>query len=474
MTRICCNTADDQPHVTGCPYAIGNAMNRPCPTHRVHDCPICATSQGENGDNSASPSTDQRGRARDHGPFRAEGVHVLTANGLMVASCSATCQGSLAQRQVGNMARQIADGLNMLRAVRAGTAGKGAAAPLGGSILSRLGDVMLQAEANENPEAFADALARHGLHIAEAAKLQAERQAALATDGLIQTLAEFIRFRSGTWHGDVTEMSPADIVSTMVKITDNAIIEGAADRRRNEELAQTCVAYRADLDVAQAANRAFRIEADEMRALLLKHELAGSGLPEPEADAPRRIDFYDVTSQGQARRFASIDLAGLRVGRHDRGWSVPGRVESFTRAPCAEGLECGAAARDDAGPFTSGEIYEQGDKAPIAVSAAVFASDGHPYCFVEPDTVVGGTIEACTARCADIAAALNAVDGMTCELCHDLGNSHAPDCPAAILAAMAGPQPVIITPTPQQWSEVAAHIEAEVRRRIAIQARRRL
>lgn len=147
-----------------------------------------------------------------------------------------------------------------------------------------------------------------------------------------------------------------------------------------------------------------------------------------------RHDLFGVTSREQAMRIAERQRGDI----HDLPAAHPvdvlvghfaGSGREWDEAKLAE-LRAICDATGD-GPFTAGPIFEA---ATFPIGAAVFAGDGIPYCVIEPDTVVGGSITGCVARAERIRDALNAVDEMTCDQCHDLGHSHAPDCPALSLA----------------------------------------
>ena len=60
------------------------------------------------------------------------------------------------------------------------------------------------------------------------------------------------------------------------------------------------------------------------------------------------------------------------------------------------------------GPFTAGEcdVFAEGGEHD---GAAVFSSDGQPFCLIDPDTCIGGK-SAAVERAKAIAAALNAAE----------------------------------------------------------------
>lgn len=416
--------ADVTPLIIAEPEAMGAGEGA-----HGHDAPPAhATGQGNEGlSSTASPSSVVR--AREAGPyFATEGDGMkATLAGVAMRLAGGNHRVCWVPEHSIATAQQIADALNMLHSVRAGTAGKGAATPLeeraigleeiepGRRFRLKHGETVIDLIALSSFEEL-DGLARQRFEAMERAA--AERDAAEAA---LQVIADH--------HGDV--------------LPRGAVLDAIAKVRGDYGLVEQWHAL------------------DNLAAVV--SDLPGIGspeLPEPPEPGPLHqdpgqagaamaghlrgggIDLAGVTSRPQAERTARLffrdDLASARAAAHDLPAAHPvdvleGMAHRMGFEPDPDRMAklreiCDAAASD--GPFTAGAMYEQGDIAPVPIGAAVFSGDGMPYCLIEPDTVVGGSTDSCIARAERIRDALNAVDEMTCEHCHDLGHSHAPDCPA--------------------------------------------
>lgn len=323
MPRICCNTADDKPHAEGCPYAIGNGLNRPCATHSIRGCPSC----GKVAKSPSHTSDNPPARASESGPFSVVPADSYFGPVVAMALAGGNHRICIVAAASPVSARQIADALNMLHGVRAGTAGIGAAAPL----VEEISDIQEAAD-RANAAANAD-LAEH-------------------LDCQIQRLASFLRFESGYWHGDTGEMTAAQIVdatfahlkrlhgwaSESVRAAPTDAVEAAPGR--DPDTVDECIGI-----VRQAAQEApGACVTGAMAGIIIDRLKAHIG----EVEAPEAERTTILPARFDARAAMTAPLADMSIGyprvtvslrgvgepqtvdwprseagrRHDRGWST--------------------------------------------------------------------------------------------------------------------------------------------------------
>lgn len=172
---------------------------------------------------------------------------------------------------------------------------------------------------------------------------------------------------------------------------------------------------------------------------------------------PATVDLPGTTSRQQAEGMARRAL-GLDVGRHDRGWPRPPayfQVEVDPDAPKADfTIRPDPALRQ---PAPGVYRPDQGDR---------YRADGQGV--YEGDRLIAhcpaadgyNQVEPAREHAKAIAAALNAVDRMTCPHCHDLGNSHAPDCPERPTLVDASRTLASLRRVAEMVDTLAARIEA--------------
>lgn len=532
MTRICCNTADDQPHAEGCTYAIGNSLNRPCATHSIRGCLACR--REAEGAHAAPAEPSIHAPARETGPFYVGDDGKVA---MMLAGGRHAVARLISGSPVG--AQEIADALNIMHAASAGTAGIVALARSGDDSRDRFGDALaafLCEGASSDCAGLERELSKRLLMVVDAGHWAANVNAADAA-------AEPIRMvlhcpRCGLQHVDQPEPEsgwtnpplchgcgciwrPAEVATngvpglTATGTADNWFPGSATSLDARIAVMDVLAAVRDDFTAPDAA-----AALDE--AMRRVTELCGTGLPDSPAspfadDLPTfTVNVTGVTTQAQARRQAEHrhrhDLAGILAPFPE--------PERFTRRPCGEGLECPG----DRSPFElrGGGLFQDGKRiascetpeagwlliAALAVAESAASLDhpveqlraylaervgsdrvdhealdearrymdasGEPY-RAAGQTVYQGKRRVAHCPAADgyndtrqavrdaesIALALNAVADMTCPHCADLGNSHAPDCPAAPPAMV-----VNVNLTGDLSVEAVAQVIAQVREQI--------